>query len=121
MYKTGKLEITADVRAKPLRQKRKQGRPAKITLPATALPAEVPILVLSPSVPSIASSSQSPSIVSHLTPAPLFRSTRHRRKVFFAEHERKLFPFVLPRVRETLSNLPVELTDQRKILTENEK
>ena len=98
MYKTGKLEVTADVRAKPLGQKRKRGRPAKIplclarsppnkdTLPATALPAEVPILVLSPSVPSIASSSQSPSIVSHLTPAPLVRSTRCRRKVFVAEH-----------------------------------
>ena len=61
MYKTGKLEVTADVRAKPLGQKRKRGRPAKIplclprslpnkdTLPATALPAQVPILVLSPS------------------------------------------------------------------------
>ena len=30
MYKTGKLEITSDVRSKPLGQKRKRGRPAKL-------------------------------------------------------------------------------------------
>ena len=106
MYKTGKLEVTADVRAIPLGQKRKRGRPAKLplslarsppnkdTLPATtgdtSSPAEVPIFVLSPSLPleeSTASSSQSPSIVSHLTPAPLVRSTRVRRKVFVAEDQ----------------------------------
>ena len=32
MYKTGKLEITSDVRSKPLEQKRKRGRPAKLPL-----------------------------------------------------------------------------------------
>ena len=32
MYKTGKLEVTSDVRSKPLEQKRKRGRPANLTL-----------------------------------------------------------------------------------------
>ena len=97
MYKTGKLDVTADVRAKPLGQKRKRGSPAQLplclarsppnkdTLPTisggTAEPSEVPILVLSPS------HSPSPSIISHLTPAPLVRSSRTRRKVFATESE----------------------------------
>lgn len=32
MYKTGKLQVTSDVRSKPLEQKRKRGRPAKLPL-----------------------------------------------------------------------------------------
>ena len=38
MYRTGKLEVTSDVRSKPLEKKRKRGRPGKIPLCLTRSP-----------------------------------------------------------------------------------
>ena len=131
MYKTGKLEVTSDVRAKPLGQKRKRGRPANLPLclarsppnkdtasssEASAFSSEIPILVLSPSVPADISSpkpSQTPSIVSHLTPAPLVRSTRSKRRILDdndAEPEKEL-PALRPAKRKQKF---VEITQSKK-------
>ena len=38
MYRTGKLEVTSDVRSKPLEKKRKRGRPGKLPLCLTRSP-----------------------------------------------------------------------------------
>ena len=38
MYRTGKLDVTSDVRSKPLEKKRKRGRPGKLPLCLTRSP-----------------------------------------------------------------------------------
>ena len=74
MYKTGKLDVTADVRAQPLGQKRKRGRPAQLPLCLARSPPNKDTL------PTISGGTAEPSVCSSNSPCP-WESTRHLEKM----------------------------------------